>query len=620
MLNDVKEIRTTIALPSVPQVLATISGNDAQSVVVVDGFGQDYALIRANGNVFAWRTNPGVVPNNGTTYAGSDPNGYWEMQIPNGIVDIKWFGAHPVESAANNTVFIQSAFQYAIEKGYKLYISKGSYQINKTELDLGFMTSGNVGHTNPFVLYGDGIVVSQLIWCADVNPIQINDAAITIKGYLNQPIEVSDLGILPITGQERQIHGLKFYAINPVYIKNVLLASFKTGLVLESVNTLYCNSATLVSNDIGIIGKLEVFQPPIPTNVYPTNPNLLNFESCTICNNRLRAAEITSLHSVTFQSCNISENGMDYFINNPNKASGIDCEFDGTNGANGLNIRDCYFEGNIGLADVRILQNTGGVNNPYFGSHMFMGNTFNRNNNILYGNQAYTNNCIIIQGTGQDLMPTYYYGQFGNSKCRLSFIGNGFFVKDPGSPNNYVPSPERRAIRIDYLWENTSNEPSFYEFDIVELGNAYAGIVDAPIFSRYWNGQEYKREFNDRTAQVSEYTRVKAFGIFNITRIDGNEALQLTNSYNVWSIERHKPRFAEAAIPGMFKVTFANELQTLPVPVVTPVTSPYNADKNTYANPIAAVLIWLHYKSFVVQMLDTITGQPVDASFTFNVQ
>jgi hypothetical protein len=201
-----------------------------------------------------------------------------------------------------------------------------------------------------------------------------------------------------------------------------------------------------------------------------------------------------------------------------------------------------------------------GSGNQFFATHTFTGNTFNRNGKAAYPpdnqNPIYTKNNILVVGSGQNPQQ-----KFSDSKCRLVFSGNGFFVNQPGVlSNNYEPSPTRRAINIEYFSDQ------YWEFDIVEQGNAYAGKIDAPLFSGNYLGVDYSRTFQDRTPQLSEYTRVKAFGYFRY--ITERREYQLLNTYNIGTVIINEDQ------PGTMDgrsitINFANELQTIPIPVLS---------------------------------------------------
>jgi hypothetical protein len=151
---------------------------------------------------------------------------------------------------------------------------------------------------------------------------------------------------------------------------------------------------------------------------------------------------------------------------------------------------------------------------------------------------------------------------FGRSKSRLVFEGNGFFVNVPAATNNYQPSVTRKAIELSY--DTDSQGVNYWEFDIVEQGNTYAGASfgDAPVFTP---PSPPTGLVNPRLSpQVSEFTRVKAFGTVWLSE-DDTPALQLMDSYNVLSVVQDE----EFGPLGWFTITFANELDRLPNIVAT---------------------------------------------------
>jgi len=193
-----------------------------------------------------------------------------------------------------------------------------------------------------------------------------------------------------------------------------------------------------------------------------------------------------------------------------------------------------------------------------------------------FTNPFHTNHNILITGNGQD--PKRLFGQ---SKCKLVFIGNGFFVNVPVNSNNYIPDPSRKPIEIELFNPDNSE---YWEFDVLEEGNTYNGDVtyplapggnDAPVFGAlnglYWGVDSRVMP------QVSEFTRVKAFGSFTGDIKDEQKGITLFDtwgySYNILSII---PQDIEGAGPGAraYDIKFANELKRMPVITATYVFQP----------------------------------------------
>jgi len=357
-------------------------------------------------------------------------------------------------------------------------------------------------------------------------------------------------------------------------------------------------------------------ETPNAATTSQTLPNMYNLSSCQFLNTNVRAAKFVNAHVVNFQSCDLSYNGKDNYDENTGALidiAAIDCSFRGENGANGLNVKDCYFEQNRGLADIRVQVQTSGIDNPFYGTHTFQGNTFNRNwdviNPPINKDPIYTNHNILITGSGQD--PKRLFGQ---SKCKLVFIGNGFFVNrpdsDPTNPtNNYIPKDIRKAIEIAY------HDGQYWEFDIVEEGNTYNGdpvfaIVngkDAPVFTPPNDVVDSGLIDPRLSPQVSESTRVKAFGNFigdyfhksfwipDVTDI----------SYNISSVERIDT--------GTYLVSFANELKKMPVITVTCVAW---QEGSPYCIPF---IINKTTQNFILKTINIATGMEENCRFDFQV-
>ncbi len=561
MANEVKQIETNGTYPDVPNILASIDNSFAEAVIVSN------ENDRTNGNVFVWK-NTGTV-NDGTVYAGN--SGFWEMQHDVSYVDVKWFGAKGdyINSGSpgnDDTQAIQNALNYATANYLDVYISKGKYRITppnaggtNPQTATSSLVLGTTSNINSIKIFGAGPESSSLVYdeVYNGNPVLFNNV-LRVESITNVIITIENF---EIRGQHfvsptppNLWYGCGLYLFNslPLNVKNMSIFGLNEGIRLDQVNNAKFEDCFIQYVNKGVIG--ETFNPGTPSN--NTLPNILNFLSCQFIAIDVLAAEFIRAHNINFQSCDLSYGGKK---NTPSltQVAAIDCSFDGTNGANGLNVKDCYFEGNIGLADIRVQVQTNtpvaGQPNPFYGTHTFQGNTFNRNVNKNVDNEpVYTNHNILITGSGQT--PKRLFSQ---SKCKLVFIGNGFFVNVPGSSNNYVPDPSRRPIEIEQYSDGMG--VNYWEFDIVEQGNTYNGDAvyhDAPIFGLQ-EPQPGERYY--KMPQVSEYTRVKAFGAFFLP--DELNPEPLPASYNVESIKELSP--------GHFQVRFANELKRMPVITIT---------------------------------------------------
>ncbi len=599
MANEVRQIQLASATDTVPGILSTINSSFARAVVVVDsGVSGNKARSRTSGNVFLWQASG--TANNGTIYAGS--TGVWEMQYDVSYIDVKWFGAvgNWQEANPNNTddrVSITNAINFAVANKLDLYISKGSFLITPpssgSALTIDLVASG----AERIRIWGAGSRESSLVY--DTLPPQNsgtptilpNINVLEIISNTNTIIDLEDFEIRGALFTSRFGTGLHLSQTYPLTVKNLHLRFLNKGMVGDSVNNANIQSCFIEYNSYGFVGDL--------TLVGGTLPNVLNFTSGVFLKADISAALIKSGHSVNFQSCDLSQNGTPATTNSG--VSGIDFTFNGVNGANGLNVKDCYIEGNVGLADIQVTQLNGGTNNPLFATHTFQGNTFNRNLDLDgAGNFLFTENNILIIGSGQEPQQ-----KFSDSKCRLIFTGNGFFVNQPGATNNYEPDASRRAINLQYA--TNALGLNLWEFDILEQGNAYPGLVDSPVYS---NATGANRVFNDKTPQISEYTRVKAFGLFEFNREDGTFSLK--NTYNIDRIERFERE--PGTTRGSYKIYFANELQTIPIPVFSYFDVP---EENVWG--ILGSFQQLESTYIIMNIFDFPSGEQVDNTFCLTV-
>lgn len=506
------------------------------------------------------------------------------MQFDESYVNVKWFGAKGdwVSSGSGtvDNVPIQNALSFAsaADNNLNIYFPKGKYRIiaPQTGNDALIMNCSGNNYSERVEIYGAGPNESALVY-DDPNSIPAN--VLKVISLTNRLICISAFEIRGVDESTYIGTGMTLQSTYPLKVKNMMFRGLYEGIRLDMVNNSIIEHVYLRRIKYGIIAQ---------TQGVGTAPNVLHFSSCQFIENHITAIQLIDFTSASFQSCDISYNGSD---NTPalSVVAGIDCTFNGQTGANDLNVKDCYIEGNIGLADIRVEVHTGGANNPYYGTHTFIGNTFNRNENkdLDTNNPIYTNHNILITGAGQN--PQLL---FGRSKCRLVFEGNGFFVNRPGDPNNYVPDAIRKAIQIDYY----SSE--YWEFDILEQGNVYAGAAygDAPVF-------------DPNSPQVSEYTRVKAFG--KIEYFD--ETLDppappvtiLSDCYNVL--------YFNQITTGTYEIFLANGLDHEVSPVATCL-----AHRGQHPNIVFAYVNAISSNRFTVSVYN-LAGQLVNHSFSFVV-
>lgn len=556
---------------------------------------------RTSGNIFVWKNTTGN-DNNGTVYKagnGATQNGEWHMQFDESYVDLKWFGAKGDWTGfgvgtINNTA-IQNALDYAVAAGLDVYISLGLYRVDAStasggsllHLDasvLAKMRVFGVGPDMSMIVYDDSPNYKDPFYGPDpLNAPDVNILKVTSKS--NVIVVLEEFGIRGFAdelevgaGHSYQIRsgtGLYLYKTYPLNVRNMSFKGLNEAIRLDAVNNAKIENCFAQYVKYGIVGDT------INTSgINETLPNVLDILSCQFIANDIVAINILNGHTVNVISCDISVGGI---LPDPYplpghqlpafypERGGIFMTYDGSNGGNGLNVQNCYFEGNIDVADIRLTIDTNkpinNMPNPYYGTHTFNGNTFNRNNDVDLVTSAplYTEHNILVIGAGQN--PKRLLGQ---SKCKLVFTGNGFFVNKPGVGNNYVPKPIRRAIEIQYA-NNSDENAQYWEFDIVEQGNTYAGAFynggDEAIFwptkdlnlSNYpFPGVTTTYPNSRITPQVSEFTRIKAFGSF----IGGDEfAGILEASYNVL--------YLRTIAVATYEVLFANELDKMPVIVAT---------------------------------------------------
>ncbi|WP_162903148.1 glycosyl hydrolase family 28-related protein [Taibaiella koreensis] len=472
--------------------LITLDGAFDGQTVNVSGY---YTTNDGGGGTFYWDAGNLDSANDGTIFTGATPAaGRWKRIFSN-TVDVKWFGAKG-DNVTDDTVALQKALDFVAIHAYDLHLSMGTYRVT-TPASGTHVLLLDLYQRNTLNIFGDGTAQSVIHYDADLSNPNANCDVFKILGTIGNTFEISNFSVLGNNNANVRGRGLSLEYMTTVTARNLKLQLLDTGIYLKDV--LSSNFLNVSCNycRVGVEGKGEGGRPgPNDFGVLP--PNLINFTSGYLSSNFSYGAILSRLHSVTFLASSFEGNGAQ----GDSGTGGLYCYFDAANGANGININNCYFEGNAGGADIT-------VDNAGSGTHTFSGNTFNRLNAT-----AYTINNILINGNGSNP------ATFGLSRTKLVFLGNGFLVA-----NSYVADAGRKTIQLQ-------DGGSYGQFDVVEESNVYTGIVDAPAFS-------------SKTPQLSETTRVKAFGRFNS---DGSPL----SSYNVASCQQ--------VATGVYNVYYANPM------------------------------------------------------------
>ena len=526
--------------------LIAIDPTTVTEEVTIKGYATDFD---GGEGLFYWSAGSALAANGGTVIASTYPgaNGTWVRVNAGTEINVRWFGAKG-DGAHDDTQAIQAALDFikiwssANVINYNLYIPAGFYVLGEPASGADSCLSIELGTFARFNIYGDGSEKSILSYSpGSTSTVDVDILRIT--GDRNPTMFIKDFSIRKQSGGNGYCTGLNLQTLTQLHVENLTISRMRTGLNLDNVLISEFQSMSIAETQYGLKGQASAAFPASAQ----TPPNLLSFKNCYFYANTVTAVTLEHGHSVSFDSCDISYNGG---ANTPSltAVAGIDYSFFGHNGANGLNVTNCYLESNFGLADIRVTNAYSGTI-KYFGTHTFRGNTFNRNANKYDpanadGNSsndnypAYTKHNILVVGAGQDPKQ-----KFGQSKSKLIFDGNGFFTNMPGFSNDYQPSSSRRAIEIQYFTDTLGNK-HYWEFDVVEQGNAYPGLIDAPVF-------------DSRTPQTSELTRVKAKAYVNIGS-SPTYTMTVNNSYNI-EIDS-----CTRVSTGIYEIYLANPLTNTP--------------------------------------------------------
>lgn len=251
--------------------------------------------------------------------------------------------------------------------------------------------------------------------------------ALTVTGNYYDNFEMRDFRLeRPDSGYANGGTGLKVEKLVYSSLENIDLFRFDVGLVLNDVSTLYMKNVNARWGKEGMVFMME--------EGGMSNPNLIEMHSCVINSNDGWGLTIVNGHSVNIYSSLFEDN----------KLGGINFLYNGTNGANSINLQGSYFEGNSGTDFY--LKSTGS------GSHNLTGNSFNR-----VSKEKFTVNNIVFDFQNSD-----------NKTNVVNMIGNGIF-----NAGNYEISKNRAAVKV------LSPNSKVKIFDT----NLYSNDFDIPNYS-----------------------------------------------------------------------------------------------------------------------------------------
>ncbi|HTN46630.1 MAG TPA: glycosyl hydrolase family 28-related protein [Flavipsychrobacter sp.] len=577
---------TVNSVDNIAAMLA-ISSPTANDTVEVLGY---YAPNDGGGGTFYWdsaATGTAYANNGGTIFdpSGGVSVGRW-LRVYDSNINVRWFGAIG-DGTTDDKAKIQKAIDFATEhipaptplpgvnRNLNLYFPKGIYYISDpVSGDPGYsigasllvdLTTTTAGPRR-IIIYGDGPDESAMYYDGTT----INTTVLNISGSYAE-VFVKDFSIRSVDRVPMYGTAIKMDYLFGVSMSNLTLFRFNTGLEVSNTNTATFDRLKIAWNGVGFRGL----------SAGGSLPNLFQFNSCIINSNWEKAVELFTFHNVFFNSCNFEGTGMNSGIANPLAEGGIIATYGATvGGASGLNVLNCYFEANAGEADIKI------INVAAFGTHTITGNTFNRVS--LYdenNNQAFTTNNILITGDGQS-PPSI----LGGSKTKVVIQGNGFLAYNPLG-TGYVPSSSRKAIEL----LDSSGLNDYWQFDLVEEGNQYTYLQPLPNPEIY--DEDSSPAFDSKTPQISEFTRVKAFG--TVAYI--NPSWTVVNGYNIASCTNLSL--------GLFRVELANDLGRDVIVNITP----HNTNGVVIAN------ITAQSTSFFVVSFNTLSGAFDDTFFNFTV-
>lgn len=332
------------------------------------------------------------------------------------IINAKIFGVK-ADGKTDDTASLQIAFDLSVKYGITLILPYGEM---RTSGNLLLDLSNSKGKTR---VVGSGISNTVIKNFGDKT-----QYALKITGNYFNNLELRDFRIERDLSSPEPTGNIGLAIEKQVYasLENIEVIRFKTGVEMTDVSTLYmkginarfCGKGFYFSRGSGGV----------------SNPNLIEMHSCVLTSNSDWGITIVNGHSVNIYSSLFEDN----------KLGGINFSYDGTNGANSINLQGSYFEGNRG-ADFYLRSTASG-------SHNLIGNTFNR-----VSKEKFTNNNIVFD-----------FATKNNETNIVTMMGNGIL-----NANDYITDKGRTAVKI------ISPNSSVKIFDT----NSYKSEEDKPNYS-----------------------------------------------------------------------------------------------------------------------------------------
>lgn len=355
-------------------------GDRVYLVSVNDGQGE-------GGGEFIATQKAGLVDNGGTVIETPDPNLFW-VRIVNDVVTPQMFGAKH-DGIADDLV----AFQGAVLSGHEVYVpsvADSYYLSDSLSIPAGTSFSGAGAESVKIISAVSG-----------------DDPAIMVSGTYGDT-------------------GMKFASFGGFFLQSVMYSRTGIGLILDGLSYFKLRDVVVQAFNLGVYAKdcinITWEKCYIINNIRAltaekgsySHPNAWSFNDCVINGNWDSGCTFISGCAISFTGGSIELNGIQG-IGDINSKYGIKMLGNPYEGVVGLNVKDVYFEGNKGQADVVIDTSP----NPNDAIHTITTSTFNRisatnfvNNNVLLNKQGAGRTVLCVSGCGfkrfNDYEANYY--------------------------------------------------------------------------------------------------------------------------------------------------------------------------------------------------------------------
>lgn len=360
--------------------------------------------------------------------------------VHSGEVNVSWFGAKG-DGVTDDTTSLNNAINFAKNISSVVRLGESHYITSKLSL---FLDNDN-DFGNRINIVGNGSGNSKIFTNMNIPCLEIKS-----KGSVNNHSYMKLEGFRIFKSGGSLIGtGIIMDNIAYAHFNDLIVENFKFGIDgSDTLSSIYTN-CIFRGNDYGL-------------NLYridSSRPNALNFVSCIITGNNTWGMQVLGGSLLNMSGGSVEGNA----IRNTGTGAkgGILLNDMGNEGSVGAIFTGVYFEYNKGNADVYMTTSTQGKV-----SYCFSGCSFNRIDKDIY-----TTNNILLES---------------NTPCVLSMNGNGF-----KSFNNYIPSAERKTVKLGSLNNNYTIEDTNYYYDLIDKPDynvVPCGFLSTPIALLSYNG------------------------------------------------------------------------------------------------------------------------------------